>query len=241
MCLILLAVQPDAAHRLVVAANRDEQYERPTDQAAWWPDQGHILGGRDLKAGGTWLGVTATGRFAAVTNFREEPPDPVPPRSRGELTANFLKSSLDCESYLKQVHEVADQYRGFNLIVSDGQCCTYYSNREGKIRELTPGFHGLSNDLLDCEWPKVARGRRQLTKLANSRFKPDDLFELLFCKGTDEPFSQSFIATERYGTSASTVVKISSAGHVYFEERNFKPMGVPDQIHKYEFEFATTR
>ena len=235
MCLILLAVRPNERHRLVVAANRDEQYARPSVQAAWWPGHSHILGGRDLEAGGTWLGVTTTGRFAAVTNFREDPPDPLPPRSRGELTANFLKSTETCEPYLMRVHEMADQYRGFNLIVGDGQGLFYYSNREGDTRELQPGFYGLSNQLLDCDWPKVIRGRRQLAKLAGSGFDPDDLFELLFCKGDGEPFSQSFIATERYGTSASTVVKISSDGDAYFEERNFKPMGEPDRIHRYEF------
>lgn len=234
MCLILLAVEPDAQHRLVIAANRDEQYARPTAQSSWWHDHPAVLGGRDLEAGGTWLGVTANGRFAAVTNFREDPPDPLPPRSRGELTANFLTGTYLADAYLRKVHEVADQYRGFNLIVSDGEHCCYYSNREGMVRELGRGYYGLSNQLLDCDWPKVVRGRKQLAKLAGT-FDADALFDLLFCKGDGEPFSQSFIATERYGTSASTVVKIATSGDVYFEERNFKPMGEPDATHAYTF------
>ncbi|HKI74187.1 MAG TPA: NRDE family protein [Pseudomonadales bacterium] len=236
MCLILLAVRPDAAHQLVVAANRDEQYARPTARAGWWQDHSHILAGRDLEAGGTWLGVTDKGRFAAVTNFREDPPEPLPPRSRGELTLGFLAGTRAPGEYLENVHADADEYRGFNLIVSDGQRCCYYSNREGRIRELTPGFYGLSNQLLDCDWPKVIRGRKQLARLEDSGFDTDSLFELLFCKGDGEPYSQSFIATERYGTSASTVVKIGAAGNVCFEERNFRPMGEPDSVQSYEFE-----
>lgn len=235
MCLILLAIEPDAQHRLVVAANRDEQYARPTAQAAWWDDAPHILAGRDLEAGGTWLGVTRSGRFAAVTNFREDPPSPLPPRSRGELTANFLNGEASCEEYLAGVAVMANEYRGFNLIVSDGLTCFYFSNREKKVRDLTPGFYGLSNQLLDCDWPKVIRGRKQLSKLADSGFATEDMYELLFCKGDGQPFSQSFIATEQYGTSASTVVKISANGDVYFEERNFNPMGEPDQTHHYQF------
>lgn len=238
MCLILFAIQPDAHHRLVVAANRDEQYARETRQADYWEDHPHIVGGRDLVAGGTWLGVTTAGRFAAVTNFREEPPDPLPPRSRGELTANFLESSDEPQAYLAGVHEVGEEYRGFNLVVGDGTDYFYYSNREGIVRRLAPGFYGLSNQLLDCDWPKVVRGRKQLSKLSGRSFPPGDLFELLFCKGNEEPFSQSFIATERYGTSASTVVKIGADGEVYFEERNFRPMGEPDAIHRYEFRLS---
>jgi len=239
MCLILLAIAPDASQKLVVAANRDEQYARSTAQAAWWDDHPHILGGRDLQAGGTWLGITGRGRFAAVTNFREDPPDPLPPRSRGELTANFLIGKQPCRPYLEEVHEVREEYRGFNLIVGDGEQCFYYSNREGRVRELAPGFYGLSNQLLDCDWPKVIRGKKQLAQLSEAGFPTDRLFELLYCKGNGEPFSQSFIATERYGTNASTVLKVSAEGDVYFEERNFLPMGEPDKTHVYEFDAAS--
>lgn len=241
MCLILLAVQPGDSHKLVVAANRDEQYARPTAQAAFWDDAPQVLGGRDLQAGGTWLGITRNGRFAAVTNFREDPPEPLPPRSRGELTANFLMSNTACKTYLAQVDRVANEYRGFNLIVSDGEQCFYYSNRDQDILELVPGFYGLSNQLLDCDWPKVIRGRRQLARALEQPFSPDDLFELLFCEGDGEPFSQSFIATESYGTSASTIVCVSNSGDVYFEERNFRSMGERDRVHAYEFSIEHTR
>lgn len=240
MCLILIAIRPDEDHQLVIAANRDEQYARPAEQADWWSDYPHVLGGRDRQAGGTWLGVTSAGRFAAVTNFREDPPDPLPPRSRGELTANFLKHNEPAEAYLRRIHESANLYRGFNLIVGDEEGYFYYSNREGEIRELRAGFYGLSNQLLDCDWAKVVRGRRQLSRLDASGFPQQKLFDILFCKGDGTPFSQSFIATESYGTSASTVLKINTHGRVYFEERNFGPRGEGGAIRQFEFTLAAT-
>jgi uncharacterized protein with NRDE domain len=233
MCLILLAIRPNADQRLIVAANRDEQYARPTAHAAFWPQHPDILGGRDLLAGGTWLGVTRSGRFAAVTNFREDPPNPLPPRSRGALTADFLTSNTPCRAYLQQVHRRANEYRGFNLIVSDGGDCYYYSNREGQIRALTDGFYGLSNQLLDCDWPKVIRSKAQLKEMAEERFPTAALFSMLLCRGNGEPFSQSFIVSDTYGTTASTVVRIETAGDIDFEERNFSAMGKPDEVRQF--------
>ncbi len=236
MCLILLAVQPDPEHRIVVAANRDEFYERPTAQAAWWQDHRYVLAGRDLRAGGTWLGVTRTGRFAAVTNFREDPPDPLPPRSRGDLTAGFLTSDMPPREYLEGIESVAGEFRGFNLIVADRHEVCYFSNREGRVRVLEPGCYGLSNQLLDCDWPKVIRGREQLAQLGASGFRTEDLYRLVFCEGDGEPYSQSFIASETYGTSASTALRIRRDGRVSFEERNFGPEGEPAEIHRFEFQ-----
>ena len=220
MCLILFAVSPDDQHHLVVAANRDEQHARPTQTATFWQDDKNVLGGRDLQAGGTWLGVTKTGRFAAVTNFAEVPPDPLPPRSRGELTSQFLKGSLDCESYLHQVDELADEYRGFNLLISDGKQVYYYGNRSREMHSLSPGFYGLSNQVLDCNWPKVISGRQHLQELEASQFDPEALFNLLACRGDGSDFSARFILGEQYGTCAGTVVKMTGKG-TFFEERNF--------------------
>ena len=218
MCLILFAVQPDPDQHLIVAANRDEQHQRPSARAAFWDR--HILGGRDLQAGGTWLGVNRNGRFAAVTNFAETPPEPIPPRSRGDLCSNFLRGSLDGKTYLESVHKEADQYRGFNLIISDGNGVFYYGNRDREIRQLTPGFYGLSNQLLDCHWPKVNSGRELLKQSAATNFDRQSLFEILSCKGSETPFSARFILGETYGTRASTIVKIDSS-NIDFEERRF--------------------
>jgi uncharacterized protein with NRDE domain len=231
MCLILFAVTPNAHHRLVVAANRDEQHSRATAGADFWQDQPDILAGRDLVAGGTWLGVSRTGRFAAVTNFAEVPPEPLPPRSRGELTANFLDSDIACLPYLQAVQEQANQYRGFNLIISDGASVYYYGNREGEIRKLGKGYYGLSNQLLDCHWPKVTSGRHELKQqLASNQYKGGDesltrnLFELLACRGDETPHSARFILGDTYGTSVSTVVEITE-NKIDFEERGFEPSG----------------
>lgn len=238
MCLILLGVAPDSQHRLVVAANRDEFYARPTAMADWWADAPHVLAGRDLQAGGTWLGVTRTGRFAAVTNFREDPPDPLPPRSRGDLTRVFLEGKTPPADYLESLRPDRDEFRGFNLIVADREGAYYYSNREDRVRRLDAGFYGLSNQLLDCDWPKVIRGRQQLSRLGETGFRTEDLYRLVFCEGDGEPYSQSFISSETYGTSASTAVRISAAGDVMFEERNFGPEGRPGEIRRFEFGVA---
>ena len=225
MCLILFSISPDPRHRLVVAANRDEFYARPTERPAFWDDAPHILGGRDLQAGGTWLGVTSSGRFAAVTNFRETPSNPLPPRSRGALTADFLRSNESCASYLARIAPISAEFRGFNLLIDDGRHIYYYSNRQPRGRRLEPGFYGLSNQLLDCNWPKVSQGRKQLRIIGEQGFDTESLFELLADEGNQEPFSAGFIQSDAYGTSASTVVKISNSSNIEFEGRAFLPLG----------------
>jgi uncharacterized protein with NRDE domain len=251
MCLILFSISPDPEHTLVVAANRDEFYGRATQRPAFWPGETHILGGRDLQAGGTWLGVSRSGRFAAVTNFRETPMEPVPPRSRGALAADFLRTTERCLDYIERIRPIAAEFRGFNLLLSDGQTTCYYSNRQSleatpaagsaglsggtSLRRLTPGFYGLSNQLLDCHWPKVSGGRTQLQALAPAGFPVQALFGLLADRGDQEPFSARFIQqSEAYGTSASTVVKIQRQ-QVYFEERAFLPFGVAGERRVFEF------
>ncbi len=224
MCLILFSVDPDTETHLVVAANRDEQHARPTASADYWSDNPKLLAGRDLQAGGTWLGVTTSGRFAAVTNFAESPPEPIPPRSRGDLTSNFLRGSMSSEDYLTETHSQADEYRGFNLIVSDGTKVCYYSNRDKQIKHLTKGHYGLSNQLLDCDWPKVNSARSELKASQERNYPVKDLFQLLGDKGTDQAHSARFILGLTYGTCASTVVKLHSRG-LHFEERCYSASG----------------
>ena len=234
MCLILLAISPDENLQLVVAANRDEQHSRPSRQAAFWTENNRILGGQDIQAGGTWLGVTTSGRFAAVTNFAEDPPEPLPPRSRGELTRNFLEGQSSCHNYLSQVHEVSDEYQGFNLVISDGNKTCYYSNRGNQITELKPGFYGLSNQLLDCTWNKVISGRNQLRQLSSSNFQIDSLFDLLSCRGDGTIHSAKFIVGETYGTRSCTVVRMTRSG-IQFEERNFDAKGMLGSVNRFNF------
>ncbi|MBD3647546.1 MAG: NRDE family protein [Pseudomonadales bacterium] len=235
MCLILFGIRPNESYRLALAANRDEFYGRPSAQADFWSDHPDILGGRDLKMGGTWLGVSRSGRFAAVTNFRETPPDPVPPRSRGELTSDFLAGDVSCMDYLDSVDRLAEEYRGFNLVIGEGEHFYYYSNRRREILELESGYYGLSNQLLNCDWPKSIEGRKRLSRLADDDFEPEAMFRLLFDPGNDEPFSASFLASPEYGTCASTVLTISREGDVYFEERNFEAGGKASGSNRFSF------
>ncbi len=240
MCLILFAVRPNEHYRLVVAANRDEFYGRPASRANFWDDHRQVLAGRDLQAGGTWLGITKSARFAAVTNFRETPADPLPPRSRGELTSDFLTGQQSAEDYTAGLAAKAHEYRGFNLIVDDGRQCCYYSNQLVEPLALSPGFYGLSNQLLDCDWPKVNQGRDSLARLVNRSTsltdKTDRLKDLLMDKGDGSPFSNSFIDTDEYGTCASTVLTISTTGTVRFTELGFAAGGRPETEVHYQFD-----
>lgn len=222
MCLILFTID-SARHSLTIAANRDEFYSRPTARAAYWTDHPTVLGGRDLAEGGTWMGINRNGRFAAVTNFRETPPDPLPPRSRGALTREFLTGDEHPESYLAQIDREGDQYRGFNLLIGDADGgYYYYCNRARDVVKLAGGAYGLSNQLLDCDWPKVVDGRNTLSALVDEDAGTEALFRLIGdADGSGQPFSAPFISSAEYGTCASTVVTISKTGDVYFEERSF--------------------
>ncbi len=237
MCLILFGVQPSEKLRLVVAANRDEFYGRPASRAGFWDDHPQVLAGRDLQAGGTWLGITTSGRFAAVTNFRETPPDPMPLRSRGDLTSGFLTSEIPATEYLKEISSRGSEYRGFNLIINDGKDTYYYSNRATEFMKLEPGFYGLSNQLLDCDWPKVNKGRDKLSILLDRNISVEEMFsssfELLFDTGDGEAFSNSFIATAEYGTCAATVLTLGNDGNINFQEQGFGQNGRREELVSY--------
>ena len=225
MCLILFAVNPTSDYRLVIAANRDEFFGRSTINAGYWPEYPDVLAGRDEQMGGTWLGVSNRARFAAVTNFREEPPEPMPPLSRGDLPLDFLRGNENPYEYTNRLSTNADQYRGYNLIVADSDSVSYYCNRTNERLNLNPGYYGLSNQVLDCDWPKVIDGRACLKDIIES--EQDDLaeslFNLLLGSGDGREFSNSFIHGDQYGTRAASVVLWGSDGWIYFEERNFGP------------------
>lgn len=237
MCLILLAIHPNDRYRLVVAANRDELYRRPSLTAHFWDGEPGVLAGKDIDAGGTWLGVNRGGRFAAVTNFAENPPDPLPPRSRGELPVSFLTGSVSPQAFVQRTAASGGEYRGFNLLVSDKDEVCYYGNRNGHARTLEDGCYGLSNQLLDCNWPKVIEGRQKLSSLlSGSTDDPTEaLFDILTDDGDGRDHSNSFIVTEEYGTRAATVVLMERDGTIRFEERNFIEGGEPSEIKQYEF------
>ena len=235
MCLILFAIAPLDHFRFVVAANRDEYYKRPTRAATFWPENPKILAGKDLSMGGTWMGITKSGRFAAITNFRETPITPVPPMSRGEITTQFLESSEPIEDYLDSLSTRAYLYRGFNLLLGDGKDFFYYSNQlEGHTR-LDPGFYGLSNQLLDCDWPKVNEGREKLRSKIESKDLYLTLFDLLSDEGDSRAFSNSFIAAADYGTRSQTVITWGTDDKIKFVERTFSKSGKPGSSEAFTF------
>ena len=236
MCLILLAHRAHPLYRLVVAANRDEFYARPTAPAAFWTDAPHVLAGRDLQGGGTWMGVTRAGRFAAVTNYREVAPPPPDAPSRGELPGGFLRGDQAPEAYLRSLEVRAGAYAGFNLLVGDGEALGYLSNRGGVARMLAPGVYGVSNALLDTPWPKVERGKAGLREVLaeGGEIDPDALLRLLaesepapdallpdtgVGRERERVLSSLFIASPGYGTRASTVLLVRHDGRARFVER----------------------
>jgi uncharacterized protein with NRDE domain len=244
MCLIVVAHRAHPDHPLVVAANRDEAYTRPTAPAAWWPDAPGVLAGRDLQAGGSWMGVTRTGRFAAVTNVREGLDSARGALSRGALVAEFLRGRLAAADYAREVAAEGERYAGFNLLVGDGERLVYLSNRAPGVRLLEPGVYALSNHLLDTPWPKVRRARQAMERgLAAAGDHPweDGLWEMLADRvvAADDALpdtgvgaewerllSPPFIAGEGYGTRASTVLTVGAEGEVRFVERSVAP-GTP--------------
>lgn len=244
MCLILLAWRAHPEYPLVFAGNRDEAYERPSASAEFWDDEPGIFGGRDLEKGGTWLGLTRAGRIAAVTNYRDGMARKPAPRSRGELTANFLRGAEEPHAYLTSVAPAAAQYGGFSLLVGDGERLYSLSNRGAGIEELPAGVHGLSNHLLNTPWPKVTLGKRRVAALfesgeselvkglfdalADRTAAPDtDLPDTGVGTGRERELSPAFVAGERYGTRASTVLLVSRGNQVIFIERRFGAMGAP--------------
>lgn len=238
MCLILLAWQQNRDYPLVLAANRDEYYHRPTATAAPWPDQPGIIGGRDLLQGGSWLAMSRNGRFAAVTNFREPMPALDPPRSRGQLVSDYLQEQSSPAEYLARMEALGQLYRGFSLLVGDRSAVGYLSNRVAGYRLLEPGLYGISNALLDTPWPKVVAGKARLAaQLTTSPLDSAGLFRLLadeslpdlpgeisangdLISGSRAPI---FIRTVEYGTRCSTLLWTERAGGMTLLERSFDP------------------
>ena len=231
MCLIVVALGIAPRYPLVVAANRDEQHAWPTRAAAWWSDAPHVVGGRDLQAGGTWLAMDRRGRFAAVTNIRD-PSRPIGLRSRGSLVADFLLGAESAESYAARAVALGAAFGAFHLLVYDGRELYAASNRRGAMR-LGPGTHAFSNAPPGVEWPKAASAREGTDRwLADAvRETPDDgLFTLLAQRddsGTPEQRYQRthFVVGETYGTRCSTVVLVDAAGRATFTERSFDAAG----------------
>jgi uncharacterized protein with NRDE domain len=238
MCLIVFAwhVIPDMP--LIAAGNRDEYYDRPAKPADWWDDYPQIYAGRDLQGGGTWIGVSREGRFAALTNIRapSEMRDNAP--SRGALVTNFLASTMSTDEYITELKTRQQEYNGFNLLIGDSKQLVWYSNRgdgdERNGKALGPGIYGLSNSLLDCAWPKVVRTKAQFASLLCQGAPEDAYFEMLTdttC-ASDCRLPKTGVSIERerllsavciespdYGTRVSTLVKLNGGTQPVLIER----------------------
>lgn len=243
MCLILFAWKMDENFPLVLAANRDEFYDRPSAPAAFWEEAPDLLAGRDLREGGTWLGVTTEGRLAALTNYRDPASLKIGAPSRGRLVSDYLRSREIPEAYLRRIAPDADRFNGFNLIVGDPDDLFCYSNR-GILERLGPGIYGLSNRLLDTPWPKVEQGKTALSALLEDKngLSTERLFALLADRTRppdarlpdtgvglewERVLSPLFIESPVYGTRSSTVLLIDRKGEVNFAERVFNGIEAP--------------
>ena len=238
MCLILFAHGAHSRYRLIVAANRDEFYDRPTQAMCRWRDDSRILAGRDLQCGGTWMGMTDSGRLAALTNYRDPSAISANAPSRGLLVSDFLKGNHSPSEYLSRVDDRKVRYNGFNLLVGDAEDLFWYSNRKRAIHRIQPGTFGLSNHLLDTPWPKVVRGKARLSRWIETHDAPDPegIFAILADRErpadhrlpdtgvgmeTERMLSPLFIESPGYGTRSSTVILWGQNGRVDVWERTF--------------------
>ena len=254
MCLIIFSWRTHPEYKLILVANRDEFYERNTDKADYWKDYPDILAGRDLKAGGTWMGITKKGRFSAITNYRDFRNIKKNAPSRGELTAGFLKGTLSVEDYIQKLKANAHLYNGFNLILGDKDNLYYFSNQNMELTNLKPGIHGLSNHLLNTRWPKVEKGKEKMRRVLKSDlFSSADLIDSFYNVdmapdhllpdtgiGLDleRNLSPMFILMDQYGTRCTTVIAIDKNDQVLFQERSFNKGKKlePDQIYQFKIE-----
>jgi len=257
MCLILFAWKMHETYPLILAANRDEFYERPSAPAAFWADAPDLLAGRDLKAGGTWLGITRNGRLAAITNYRDPASLKKEAPSRGHLVSDYLRGRESPDEYLQRLDPRAGRYNGFSLLVGDRSELFYYSNR-GEASRLAPGIHGMSNHLLDTPWPKVNRGKQTLERLlaGDRNPSPEALLDLLASRSRppddqlpdtgvglewERILSPLFIESPTYGTRCSTVLLIDRQGVVTFVERVFNGGSEPRVTSRFDFRIAEDR
>ncbi len=240
MCLILFAYRQHVDYPLIVIANRDEYYARPTRDAHWW-DDANIFAGRDLEAGGTWLGLNRQGRLAAVTNVRE--PGDISPgkKSRGDLTRNYLSGTAQPEEYLRQLTPYDQDYAGFNLLLGGPQGLWFYSNRDHGIHSIEPGVYGISNGDFDEPWPKLRSGKAELEAMLTGNIDDVELMEILtdhemahdhelpstgVSLDIERMLSSRFIRSPEYGTRACSVVTIDVNNWISFSEQNY-----PDAEH----------
>ena len=245
MCLLIFAHRVSPRHPLVVAANRDEFHARPTAASDFWTEHPDLLAGKDLEQGGTWMGITRNGRFAAITNYRDPSRTAPAPRSRGELPLHYLTGQQAPKDYLSGISEQANEYAGFNLLLGNRDELWYFTNSapeaERAPRCLPPGIYGLSNARLNTPWPKVDQGKQHLqTLLDEGTLTHETLAEVVGGQQLADPralhqhglasemdllLSAQFIVTDRYGTRSSTTLITDQDGNASWREVSFNEQG----------------
>ena len=247
MCLINFSFQQHPDYPFLLAGNRDEFYARPTAPLHWWEDEPNVLAGRDLKDGGTWMGINKAGKFAALTNYRDLNNIRNDAPSRGIIAQQFLNGALPLEEMHRFLKTRGRRFNGFNLIYGDQDELYYYSNVNDTVRQLHPGIYGLSNALLDTPWPKVINSKSAFTRLTENTVNPDQIIEMLHNTDTvaddqlphtgvepewEKRLSAMFITSPEYGTRLTTFVSIRAGGHVIYREKGYRP------AHDITFEFS---
>jgi uncharacterized protein with NRDE domain len=257
MCLILFAWKTHRRYPLILMANRDEFYDRPTAPAGFWKDAPGLLAGKDLQGGGTWLGITRAGRLAALTNYRDPASLKSDAPSRGCLVSDYLRGRGTPENYLRQVRTKAGRYNGFNLLAGSLSELICYSNRGG-LQAIPPGIHGISNHLLDTPWPKVQKGKEALARALTDVRKPslEGLLNVLSDRSLpsddqlpatgvglewERVLSPRFIVSPHYGTRSSTVLVIDGRGYVTLVERTYNGSGEPWMTSRFDFQIDQAR
>lgn len=248
MCILFIAVEQHPNFPLIIAANRDEYHDRPTQYSQWWEDNPSLLAGKDLRAGGTWMGVSKQGRFAALTNIRNPERVKNHAKSRGELVLRALQTGIE-ESDLRSTR---NHYNGYNLLHGEIGDLKVYNNFEDTHTPLNKGVYGLSNAALNSPWPKTTKGMQALSQYcqSSSQIGTENLFKILRddVKAPDEQLpitgapvewekklSSAFIIMDNYGTRTSTLLLVSNRYQVYWHERNFNSSGECVNSNNYEF------
>ncbi|MCC5944806.1 MAG: NRDE family protein [Bernardetiaceae bacterium] len=235
MCLIAFQWKKHTQYKLILIANRDEFYNRPTQPAHFWASPPDLLAGKDLEAGGTWMGVSKKGKFAALTNYRDLENIKENAPSRGHLVLDYFRTSERATAYLSQIATKAEAYNGFNLLLLEADELYYFSNYQNQIQNLQPGLYGLSNHLLDSDWYKVRKAKQGLEAITqNPYFDKNELFKLFKDRSQPEDkqvqqtglplekekmLSSMCIVSPDYGTCSSSLLLIDYEDNMYYEER----------------------
>ncbi len=253
MCLIVFAYKQHPEYNLILVANRDEQYTRPTESLHHWDSPAGIIAGRDSLRGGTWLGIARNGHFSAITNHRNGLRRSSSTHSRGLLTTNFLSSSISAQNYAESINQTNVPYDGFNLMVADSSGLFYVSDDSRHYLQLQPGIHGLSNARLNTDWPKTRQQKQQLEEhirtghpdsqalirmMGNPLRYPDELLpDTHVGIDIERALSSSFIQLAHYGTRATTLVMQDYQGNTRIIEQNYTATSIDEKI-EYELKVA---